>query len=319
LGTIWKPKSVLFAFPLGQAVQDPITSTVWGRIDRSSLDADTAQALQAKFGPGIFAPRGKGAPIDVLTEELNSTGNPVPEGYGGDPLASYLLDRGRSAKDVRADLADQARAEAARMASGGGAGGDSQRYVQFRPGDGYAPEYASVGGYGDARDDVPFSLAYHGSPERFDKFTTDKMGSGEGAQDFGWGMYFSGDKGVADTYRRWLSKEKNTGSGQLYKVKIPDDHELLDWNKTLREQSPAVLKGLSRIKEALTKRNPGVLDDLGGDWRLLLGKDVKGSDLYGTTTVRLRAYKKVQNLLGLCYGCVAQHPSTKGDFGRGLS
>jgi len=36
------------------------------------------------------------------------------------------------------------------------------------------------------------------------------------------------------------------------------------------------------------------------------------------TVVRLRAHKKVQNLPGLCYGFVAQHPSTKGDFGRGL-
>ncbi len=47
--------------------------------------------------------------------------------------------------------------------------------------------------------------AYHGSPHRFDKFTLDKIGTGEGAQAYGWGLYFAGDKKVADWYRQSLS------------------------------------------------------------------------------------------------------------------
>ena len=51
--------------------------------------------------------------------------------------------------------------------------------------------------------ETPFAAAYHGSPreERFDRFDTDFMGTGEGAQAFGWGLYFATSKGVADHYR----------------------------------------------------------------------------------------------------------------------
>lgn len=47
--------------------------------------------------------------------------------------------------------------------------------------------------------------AYHGSPYRFDKFSLQKIGTGEGNQTFGWGLYFSGKKDVAEYYRRMLT------------------------------------------------------------------------------------------------------------------
>jgi hypothetical protein len=42
--------------------------------------------------------------------------------------------------------------------------------------------------------------AWHGSPYEFDKFTTEKIGTGEGAQAFGWGLYFTDLKGIAEGY-----------------------------------------------------------------------------------------------------------------------
>lgn len=47
--------------------------------------------------------------------------------------------------------------------------------------------------------------AYHGSPYKFDKFTLSHMGEGEGNQAYGWGLYFAGDKEVAEWYRDNLS------------------------------------------------------------------------------------------------------------------
>ena len=47
--------------------------------------------------------------------------------------------------------------------------------------------------------------AYHGSPHTFDKFSTEKIGTGEGAQAYGWGLYFAENKGIADSYRKSLS------------------------------------------------------------------------------------------------------------------
>ena len=47
---------------------------------------------------------------------------------------------------------------------------------------------------------VFYQSAYHGSPEFFDEFSTNHIGSGEGAQAHGWGLYFAGDKKVSDRY-----------------------------------------------------------------------------------------------------------------------
>jgi hypothetical protein len=45
---------------------------------------------------------------------------------------------------------------------------------------------------------------FHGSPHRFDKFDLTKIGTGEGAQAFGWGLYFSSSRGIAEFYRETL-------------------------------------------------------------------------------------------------------------------
>lgn len=47
--------------------------------------------------------------------------------------------------------------------------------------------------------------AYHGSPYTFDKFDMSKMGTGEGAQAYGRGLYFSENEEVAKNYRDSLS------------------------------------------------------------------------------------------------------------------
>jgi hypothetical protein len=47
--------------------------------------------------------------------------------------------------------------------------------------------------------------AYHGSPHNFDKFDASKIGSGEGMQSFGHGLYFAGSENVAENYRNILS------------------------------------------------------------------------------------------------------------------
>lgn len=47
---------------------------------------------------------------------------------------------------------------------------------------------------------------YHGSPHIFDRFTLDHIGTGEGAQAYGWGLYFAGNKEVARYYREILTR-----------------------------------------------------------------------------------------------------------------
>ena len=47
--------------------------------------------------------------------------------------------------------------------------------------------------------------AYHGSPHDFEKFDTSKIGTGEGAQAYGHGLYFAEQEAVAKSYRDTLS------------------------------------------------------------------------------------------------------------------
>lgn len=47
--------------------------------------------------------------------------------------------------------------------------------------------------------------AYHGSPYTFDHFDFGFIGTGEGAQGHGWGLYFAQDKQIAKTYKDTLS------------------------------------------------------------------------------------------------------------------
>jgi hypothetical protein len=47
--------------------------------------------------------------------------------------------------------------------------------------------------------------AYHGSPHDFDRFDMSKIGTGEGAQAYGHGLYFAGNEKVAKGYRDALS------------------------------------------------------------------------------------------------------------------
>jgi hypothetical protein len=57
-----------------------------------------------------------------------------------------------------------------------------------------------------ARADEPRGiLAYHGSPYDFDSFSMDKIGTGEGAQAYGHGLYFAENENVSRGYRDALS------------------------------------------------------------------------------------------------------------------
>jgi len=58
-----------------------------------------------------------------------------------------------------------------------------------------------------------FSIqAYHGTPHKVDKFSLDKIGTGEGAQAYGWGLYFAEERQVAEGYQsriagaQWVDK-----------------------------------------------------------------------------------------------------------------
>ena len=52
-----------------------------------------------------------------------------------------------------------------------------------------------------------FQTVYHGSPHNFENFSTENIGTGEGAQAFGWGLYFTNQEAIARFYADKLANE----------------------------------------------------------------------------------------------------------------
>jgi len=60
-------------------------------------------------------------------------------------------------------------------------------------------------------------IAYHGSPHTFDQFSLDKVGSGEGAQAFGHGLYFAEKEAVARAYQTDITAARVNAAERLLK------------------------------------------------------------------------------------------------------
>jgi len=81
----------------------------------------------------------------------------------------------------------------------GGAEENDTNYVIFKPEDMRITEHTK------------FSIkTYHGSQASFDKFDHSFMGSGEGAQAYGWGTYVSEVEGIAKAYAKQNTAKRNT-------------------------------------------------------------------------------------------------------------
>lgn len=81
---------------------------------------------------------------------------------------------------------------------------ETAHYIAFRP----EQIKSAIGNRGTFDPADPIFLnqaAWHGSPHQFDRFDLTKIGTGEGAQAYGWGLYFAGKKEIAKFYRDKLS------------------------------------------------------------------------------------------------------------------
>jgi hypothetical protein len=99
--------------------------------------------------------------------------------------------------------------------------------------------------------------AFHGTPHKVDKFSLHKIGSGEGAQAFGWGLYFAGKREIAEHYRKTLSDTTaEIGavivSGQKIDAFSPEGHaaRLLYYNdqKQMRALAKEMLKDAAKAE-----------------------------------------------------------------------
>ena len=196
------------------------------------------------------------------------------------------------------------------------------RKPMFDPNPNYDPQAAKD--FANYIPNLMGATAYHGTPHKIQgAFDISKVGTGEGAQVYGHGMYFAENPKVAGSYQESVknregikalqdqildlnSKQKlsttreeadkylnaqndliekrnaiENAQGNLYKVDIPDEHipTMMEWDKSLGEQSPFVKKAVNSLKKHIT---PEMRDELGGDLNVLFGKDVTPAQFLNT-------------------------------------
>lgn len=81
-----------------------------------------------------------------------------------------------------------------------------------------------------------YQSAYHGTPYKFDNFSLENIGTGEGNQAHGWGLYFAENKEISENYRNTLANEKYTYKGKEYSIRDNYFHILQQVNKYGKEE-----------------------------------------------------------------------------------
>jgi hypothetical protein len=104
--------------------------------------------------------------------------------------------------------------------------------------------------------------AYHGSPYKFDKFSLDKIGTGEGAQAYGHGLYFAENPAVAQSYKI-TPNQKTMGPAAEWVGRAGGDWEKAlkmfdDWTSDLSSSGFPRTEAQAIIRADLVKGNtPG--------------------------------------------------------------
>jgi hypothetical protein len=141
--------------------------------------------------------------------------------------------------------------------------------------------------------------AYHGSPHSFKKFSTGKIGTGEGAGAYGHGLYFAGAEDVARVYQDTLTKvpadytiNGKSVAGMYQRAMSTFDDEIAEVLERVQTHvKPSELKNLYTQATGYSKRTEDFVRGI--NYRTLRAVDADGKNIpIGRTyKVRIRADK----------------------------
>ena len=124
--------------------------------------------------------------------------------------------------------------------------------------DGKGVLYVDNNGNGNYYTQTYNQAAWHGSPHDFDTFDLGAIGTGEGNQVHGWGLYFAKDKKVSGLYRRELSLIHDVDKGTLFKVDVPDTKTMIDEQQSLNVLSKETKQNLKAAIDVLPEQEKEV-------------------------------------------------------------
>ncbi len=95
--------------------------------------------------------------------------------------------------------------------------------------------------------------AWHGSPHKFDKFSMDNIGTGEGAQAYGHGLYFADEFDVAKGYQPRSYDAEEVMLARYKAAERAEDYETMEiWEAAMQHETP---------NEILSRYNSGEYGD----------------------------------------------------------
>lgn len=225
-----------------------------------SVDAFEDLATKATEGKTI------GIPADAIAD-LYASEKKVPSSDDG--LLGWIPDLEQKVKDAQATGGDVEVSLGGYVARiDGSVHTKLQDFLRLRRDGVSLAEAKELKETAKAQEEQGFDV-YHGSPHSFDAFSLDKIGTGEGAQSYGHGLYFAENQKVAEEYQRKLAPQipekviipGNPFSGteiltpdmsrsNMYQARIlANKEDFLDWDKPINEQSPAIQSKLGVLPE----------------------------------------------------------------------
>ena len=171
---------------------------------------DTVQSASNSVASGVSAP------VDLIAAGLRKVGMPIPQAPVGGSQWMENMGLTVPVEDGIPKMAGDflgmtvpiiAAAKAPQIAAAANRGLDNLA----------APDTLNTPGFRGQRG----AIVWHGSPHKFDAFDASKIGTGEGAQAYGHGMYFAESPDVAKAYQTALTHSDDYVDGQLLDSGIP--------------------------------------------------------------------------------------------------
>jgi hypothetical protein len=128
----------------------------------------------------------------------------------------------------------------------------------------------------------PLATVFHGSPYLFPKFDMSKIGTGEGAQSYGHGLYLAENPAVANEYRRNLAAKDMTLDGKPFQQTL----ENYNIHQLVGEYGSDLSKLKSELQSYISKNQGNPYADVKGASAIVDGIDRKsfhpggGGNLY---------------------------------------
>jgi len=122
--------------------------------------------------------------------------------------------------------------------------------------------------------------AWHGSPHKFDEFSLEKIGTGEGNQSYGHGLYFTETRGIAEDYAKMRIRNNNVANNTTINGK-----KLQEFKDSLPPEEREIFEGaMSNFEDLYSGGHMDTVEfdqEYADDFREMITQENAGEYIYG--------------------------------------